>query len=215
MERPPRPSADQSPLVPRPSPPQARPAPHPARSSTHPEAGARPWRSASSCTRRAARCCSRGSASRPRTPCGSPRSSPRWGCPADLWGGQGASTPGERNSHPGPWALGGDGGGVPRCLSSLPRATWSRTLHPALVLAPTATLARPEIQRAPRALHPEGRASGSSRAQSRSGGWGAAPPPSAPTPPGAGYQERNKEAKGLCSPRPPCTLNPTPHRSPS
>lgn len=71
----------------------------------HQEAGARPWRWASSCTRRAARCCSRGSASRPRTPCGSLRSSPRSGCPADLWGGQGASAPGDRNSHRAPGAL--------------------------------------------------------------------------------------------------------------
>lgn len=75
---------------------------HPA----HREAGARqPWRWASSCRRRAARCCSRGSASRPTTPCGSPRSSPRSGCPADLWGAQGASAPGERNSPPGLGAL--------------------------------------------------------------------------------------------------------------
>lgn len=75
---------------------------HPA----HREAGARrQWRWASSCRRRAARCCSRGSASRLTTPCGSPRSSPHSGCPADLWGAQGASAPGKRNSPPGPGAL--------------------------------------------------------------------------------------------------------------
>lgn len=69
-----------------------RTTPHPA----HQAAGAPRWRWASSCTHRAARCCSRGSASRRRTRCGSPRSSPHSGCPADLWGGQGASTPAGR-----------------------------------------------------------------------------------------------------------------------
>ena len=112
---------------------------HPA----HREAGARQtWRWASSCRRKAARCCSRGSASRPTTPCGSPRSSPRSGCPADLWGAQGASAPEERNSPPGPGALpqASRFPGSPSLLrcpalrfgspASSPGLTWSSTLCP-------------------------------------------------------------------------------------